>query len=172
MEVIEQSVEVEQPLSVVYDQWTQFESFPCFMESIVEVSQTDDKRLHWKAVIAGREKEWDAEIFEQTPDQRIAWRSMDGVKNSGAVNFAEISPELTRVTVHMSYEPEGIIENLAGMLGFAVARVTDDLQRFKEFIEARGTASGAWRGEIHGRNVLPETGLITNASTPEGLPQT
>jgi len=164
MEIIEQSVEVAQPLSVVYDQWTQFEEFPCFMESIVEVSQTDDKRLHWKAVIGGREKEWDAEIFEQIPDRRIAWRSMGGMKNSGSVNFAEITPELTRVTVHLSYEPEGLIENLAGMLGFAVARVTDDLQRFKEFIEARGVSSGAWRGEIHGRNVMP----VSEAVAGEG----
>ncbi len=155
MKVIEQFIEVEAPLSTVYDQWTQFEDFPCFMDSIVEVRQVDDKRQHWKASIAGVEKEWDAEIFEQIPDQRIAWRSMSGAKNSGMVNFAEITPELTRVTLRLSYEPEGIIEDLAGMLGLMAGRVADDLAHFKEFIEVRSAPSGAWRGEIHGREVVP-----------------
>lgn len=150
METIEQSIEVEAPLSTVYNQWTQFEEFPEFMEGVDEVRQLDDRRLHWIGSVAGRRHEWDAEITEQVPDQRIAWRSISGTQNEGHVQFERISDSRTRVRVRISYQPEGAAEKIGTALGIASARVKGDLKRFKEFIEARGQATGAWRGEIRG----------------------
>jgi len=159
METIEKSIEVDQPVSVVYDQWTQFEDFPQFMEGVKEVQQLDDKRLRWKAEVAGKIKEWDAEIFEQIPDQRIAWRSRTGTKNSGMINFQPIGPNRTCIRLHLAYEPEGAAENIGDTLGVVSARVSGDLKRFKKFIEARGVPTGAWRGRIHGRDVQPRRHL-------------
>jgi uncharacterized membrane protein len=156
METIEKSIEIDAPLRVVYNQWTQFEDFPKFMEGVKEVIQMGDKRLHWKAEIAGREKTWDAEIFEQIPDRRIAWRSISGTMNTGMVNFFPVDSERTRVFLKLNYEPEGAVENMADALGLVSQRVEADLKRFKNFMEARGIATGGWRGEIHGREVLPE----------------
>jgi len=157
MEIIEKTIDVKAPVSTVYNQWTQFEDFPQFMEGVEQVTQLDDKRLHWKAKIAGKEKEWDAEIFEQVPDQRIAWRSMSGAKNSGAVSFIPADSNTTRITLRLSYESEGALEKTADALGLVSGRVEGDLKRFKEFIESRGTETGEWRGEIRGREVKPET---------------
>jgi uncharacterized membrane protein len=154
METIEKSIEVDAPVSKVYNQWTQFEEFPNFMEGIEEVHQLDDKRLHWVASIGGKHEEWDAEIFEQIPDRRIAWRSTSGKKNSGMVNF-EPRGDHTVVHVRMNYEPEGAMENIADWLGVTSRRVEGDLERFKDFIEGRGTETGAWRGNIRGRHVNP-----------------
>lgn len=153
MEHIEKSVDVNAPLSTVYNQWTQFEDFPEFMEGILEVRQLDDKRLHWRGKIAGKEKEWDAEIFEQTPDERIAWRSTSGAQNTGKVSFQSLGPTKTRVNLKINYDPEGVIENIGDALGVVSARVQGDLNRFKSFLETRHTETGAWRGEIHGREV-------------------
>lgn len=153
MEHIEKSVDVNAPLSVVYNQWTQFEDFPLFMDGIVEVKQLDAKRLHWKAKIGGREKEWDAEIFDQTPDERIAWRSTSGVSNAGRVGFQSLGPTKTRVNLKINYDPDGVLENFADALGVVSMRVQSDLVRFKDFIESRNTETGGWRGEIHGREV-------------------
>ena len=153
MENIEKSIEVDVPVSTVYNQWTQFEQFPQFMEGVKEVRQLDDKRLHWRAEIAGRDKEWEAEIFEQIPDQRVAWRSLRGAKNSGMVNFTPLGPNKTSVNLKLNYDPEGPVENMGDALGITSARVAGDLKRFKEFIEKRGAPTGAWRGEIHGRQV-------------------
>ena len=149
METIEKSIEVEQPVSAVYNQWTQFEEFPRFMEGVKEVRQLDDQHLHWKAEIAGKTKEWDAEIFEQVPDQRIGWRSTSGSVNAGTVDFVPVDSGRTRVVLSMNYEPEGVAEKIGDGLGVVSAKVAGDLKRFKEFIEARGQSSGAWRGEIH-----------------------
>ena len=152
MATIEQSIEVNAPLRAVYNQWTQFEDFPKFMEGVKEVKQLDDKRLHWRAVIGGKEKEWDAEIVEQRPDERIAWTSRGGAFNSGVVTFHRIDDTRTRVMLQIDYEPEGVVENVADALGVVKARIKGDLERFKEFIERRGRETGAWRGEIeHGR---------------------
>jgi len=156
MEHIEKSVEVNAPLSAVYNQWTQFEDFPEFMEGVLEVRQLDDKRLRWKAKIAGKEKEWDAEIFEQTPDEIIAWRSTSGAMNTGRVTFQSLGPSNTRVSLRINYDPEGVLENMADAMGLVSARVQGDLNRFKAFLETRHTETGAWRGEIHGREVHPE----------------
>lgn len=148
MKTIKQTVTVNIPVTQTYNQWTQFEEFPHFMEGVKEVKQLDDKRLHWKAEIAGKSEEWDAEITEQVPDRRIAWRSTSGAKNTGTIHFSPQDVNQTEVTLEVEYEPEGVIENLGDMLGLVSARVSGDLTRFKEFIETRHSATGGWRGEI------------------------
>jgi uncharacterized membrane protein len=155
METVEKSVEVEAPLSSVYNQWTQFEQFPEFMEGVEEVQQTDDKHLHWKARVAGKEKEWDAEIVEQIPDQRIAWRSISGTRNAGTVRFFPLDASRTRVTLMMEYEPEGVMETLVDAFGVLSRRVEKDVEHFKRYIESRGAETGAWRGRISGKEVEP-----------------
>ncbi len=149
-EQIEKQIEVEVPVHTAYNQWTQFEDFPQFMEGVKEVRQLDDKRLHWRAVIAGKEKQWDAKIFEQVPDHKIAWRSTSGARNDGLVTFDKRSDNKTVVTLHLDYDPEGAVENLGDKLGVVSHRVEGDLKRFKDFVEKRGSETGAWRGEIHG----------------------
>jgi uncharacterized membrane protein len=148
METVEKSIEVNAPLQQVYNQWTQFEEFPKFMEGVEEVRQLDDRRLFWRAQIFGKTEEWEAEIYEQVPDQRIAWRSIAGAPNAGAVSFAAAGPETTRVTLALNYEPLGAVEKIGDALGIVSARVEGDLKRFRDFIEERGRATGAWRGEI------------------------
>jgi uncharacterized membrane protein len=149
MASVEKSIEVNVPLSTAYNQWTQFEQFPLFMEGVEEVRQLDDKRLHWKASIAGKTEEWDAIITEQVPDQQIAWASTTGAENSGIVHFMPSGADKTRITLVIGYDPEGIVETAGDKLGFVGRRVEGDLKRFKEFIEERGTETGAWRGQIH-----------------------
>lgn len=156
MESIEKSIEVDAPVNEVYNQWTQFEEFPRFMEGVKEVRQLGDKRLFWRAEIAGRDKEWTAEIFEQLPDQRIAWRSMSGAKNSGMVNFTSLESGRTRISMKLNYDPEGAVENIGDALGVVSARVGGDLRRFKEFIENREVSTGSWRGTIEGKKVYPD----------------
>jgi uncharacterized membrane protein len=136
------------PLSTAYNQWTQFEEFPRFMEGVEEVTQLDDQRLHWKANVGGQTKEWYARITEQQPDERIAWTSEGGAFTSGVVTFHRISDDRTRVMLQMDYEPENIVEDVGDKLGFVSRRVEGDLERFKEFIEARGQETGAWRGSV------------------------
>ncbi len=148
METIEKSIEVNAPLQQVYNQWTQFEEFPKFMEGVEEVRQLNDQRLFWRSQIWGKIEEWQAEIYEQVPDQRIAWRSVVGAPNAGAVSFAASGPGTTRVTLSMSYEPVGTVEKIGDALGIVSARVASDLKRFRDFIEERGRATGGWRGEI------------------------
>jgi uncharacterized membrane protein len=143
---------VDAPLDEVYNQWTQFEEFPRFMDGVLEVRQLNDKRLFWRARIGGVEREWVAEITDQTPNRRIAWKSTTGATNAGAVLF-ETVPEGTHVTLKLVYDPEGPTENVADALGFVTRRVLGDLRRFRQFIEERQHATGAWRGEIHGQEV-------------------
>ena len=171
MEKIEKSIEVNAPVSAVYNQWTQFEEFPFFMEGVEEVRQLDDKRLHWKAEIAGKTKEWDAEIFEQIPDERIAWRCMTGAKNSGMVNFFPIGTNTTRVTLSLNYEPEGAIEKAGDALGVVSNRIEGDLKRFKEFIESRGQETGGWRGEIRGKEVFSDEAARTRNESAKTEPR-
>jgi uncharacterized membrane protein len=149
MAAIEKSIEVNVPVSIAYNQWTQFEDFPKFMDGISEVRQLDDTHLHWCAEIAGKRKEWDAEITEQIPDQRISWRSTSGARNSGIVWFDRISDDSTRIHVKMGYEPESMTESVGDSMGVFSSRVEGDLQRFKEFLESRGHETGAWRGSVH-----------------------
>ena len=150
---VQQSIDVDVPVRVAYDQWTQFESFPQFMEGVEQVVQKDDKTLEWHASVAGKDKTWTAEIVEQTPDQRVAWRSTSGAPNAGIVSFQSNGANSTRVTLDLEAEPEDAVESAGEALGFLDRRVKGDLERFKEFIEGRGVATGAWRGEIHGSQV-------------------
>jgi uncharacterized membrane protein len=148
MATIEKSKDVNAPISTVYNQWTQFEEFPNFMEGVESVTQLDDARLHWVGNVGGQQKEWYARITEQLPDERIAWTSEGGVFNAGVVTFHRIGPEETRVMLQMEYEPENFVESVGDTLGFVDRRVDGDLNRFKEFIESRGVETGAWRGSI------------------------
>ena len=151
MALIEKSVEVNIPVRTAYNQWTQFEEFPRFMEGVTQVQQLDSTHLHWKAQIAGKEKEWNAVITEQHPDERIAWKSTDGAKNAGVVTFHRLSDQKSKIMLQMDYEPEGVVENIGEVIGAVSLRVAGDLTRFKEFIEERGRESGAWRGEVKGK---------------------
>ena len=148
MSTIEQSIDVNVPVRTAYNQWTQFEEFPRFMEGVEAVKQLDNQRLHWRANVGGRVEEWDAVITEQHPDERIAWKNTTGASNAGVVTFHRLSDTTTRVMLQMEYEPQGVVENLGDMLGMVSRRVANDLERFKEFIEARGQETGAWRGEV------------------------
>ena len=148
MQTIEQSIEVNVPVNTAYNQWTQFEDFPKFMEGVESVTQLDDAHLHWVAEIAGKKHEWDAEISEQRPDERVAWRSTDGKTNAGVVTFHRIDDSTTRVMLQMDWAPEGVVESAGAAMGFDERRVKGDLERFKELIESRGQETGAWRGEV------------------------
>lgn len=144
----EQSVDVNVSLKVAYNQWTQFEEFPYFMEGVEKIVQHDDTTMTWYAEIAGIEQQWQAEITEQTPDQRIAWTSTSGAKNAGVVTFHYIDDNTTCVMLQLDYEPQGFIENVGAAFGVVEGRVKGDMLRFKEFIEGRGQATGAWRGTV------------------------
>lgn len=151
METIEKSIDIDCPVRAVYDQWIQFEKFPEFMEGVKTVRQVNDKSMLWEVEIAGRTKIWEAEIFEQRPDERIAWRSMSGTMNSGMVNFEALDSTRTRMSLRLSYKPQGIIESMGVCLGLVSARVSGDLKRFKEWIEYSQSVVGGWRGEVEGR---------------------
>ena len=148
MSTVEKSIEVNLPVRTVYDQWTQFEEFPRFMEGVERVVQLDDTHLHWVAEIAGVKREWDAEITEQVPDQRIAWRSLGGERNAGIVTFHPNGTSSTRVTLAVDYEPDDVVEKAGDALGLVSKRTEGDLERFKRFIENRGVETGAWRGQV------------------------
>ena len=173
MTEVERHVDVDCPLRTVYNQYTQFEEFPSFMSGVERVDQLDDKRLHWVIEIAGVRREFDAAITEQIPDQRIAWRSIDGKTQSGVVTFQPLGENRTRVTVRMAYDPEGFAENAADALGIISSRIEGDLERFKSFVESRGRETGAWRGEIGtGQERRPMSGSAPSAATGmSGTPQ-
>ncbi|GAB4211285.1 MAG: hypothetical protein OHK0022_45660 [Roseiflexaceae bacterium] len=156
MSSTEQSIEVDVSVHTAYNQWTQFEEFPRFMRRIDQVRQLNDSRLLWRATIAGKTKEWSAEITEQQPDRLISWRSTDGAPNGGTVRFEPIEPERTRVYLRMEYDPEGLIEWLGDSIGMVERSVRDDLEHFKQFIEQRGQETGAWRGEIRDGTVVEQ----------------
>jgi uncharacterized membrane protein len=147
-QIVEKNIEVNVPLSTAYNQWTQFEEFPKFMEGVESVQQLDDTRLRWVAEVAGQRKEWEARITEQIPDQIIAWKAESGAWNGGTVRFESAGADKTRVTVRFEYDPDGVVEKMGDALGFVGRRVDGDLGRFKEFIEGRGTETGAWRGTV------------------------
>jgi uncharacterized membrane protein len=153
MSTIVESIDVRVPVRTAYDQWTQFEEFPRFMEGVEKVEQLDEERLHWVAKIGGKRKEWEARITEQTPDQRVAWKATSGAPNAGVVTFHRLDDSTTRVTVQMDVEPEGPIEKAGDAIGVPDRQVKEDLERFKKFIESRGRETGAWRGEIEQRDL-------------------
>lgn len=148
MSQILESIDVDVPVRTAYDQWTQFESFPEFMEGIERVEQLTDTTLEWSANIAGVDRSWMAEITEQTPDQRIAWKAVDGAANAGVVTFHRLDDHKSRVTLQLDVEPEGVVESVGDALGFVQRRAKGDLERFKTFIEDRQAPTGAWRGEV------------------------
>lgn len=148
MTTVEESIEVAVPVTTAYNQWTQFEEFPRFMEGVEQVKQISDTRNHWKADIAGVEREFDTEITEQRPDERIAWCTVDGPKQAGVVTFHRLDDDKSKVMLQMEFDPEGIAEQVGDKLGFVKRRVKGDLERFKDFIESRGGETGAWRGEV------------------------
>src|SRR5688500_4619549 len=143
MATVEKSIDVQVPVSAAYDQWTQFEEFPRFMEGIVAVQQIDDRHVRGVAEVSGERQEGDGEIVEQQPDRVIAWRSTSGLTNNGRVEFTPID-DGTRVKVEMEYEPEGLKESAGALIGIDGGQVEDDLERFKELIENREVPSGAW----------------------------
>jgi uncharacterized membrane protein len=143
-----ETIDVDVPVRTAYDQWTQFEDFPEFMEGVKSVRQVDDTTLEWSASIAGADKSWRATITEQTPDQRIAWTATDGAKNAGVVTFHRLDDGKCRVALQLDVQPDGPIESAGDALGFVQRRAKGDLERFKKFIEERGVATGAWRGAV------------------------
>ncbi|MEU4392508.1 SRPBCC family protein [Kribbella sp. NPDC023855] len=143
-----ESVDVEAPITAVYNQWTQFETFPQFMEGVEEVRQLDPTHTHWKTNIAGVTREFDATITEQHPEERVAWKSDTEPRHAGVVTFHRLDDTKTRVTAQMDFEPEGLAEKVGDKAGLVSRRVKGDLERFKEFIEERGTSTGAWRGDV------------------------
>jgi len=148
LNTVEESIELDVPVSTAYNQWTQFEDFPKFMASVQSVTQIDDTHLHWRAIVGGKVKEWDAEITEQIPDKRIAWRSTGGVSNAGVVTFHKISDNRTRVMLQMDYRPETVTEKAAAAGGAVKLTTKGNLKRFKELLEARGHETGSWRGTV------------------------
>lgn len=142
------TVDVEVPVRTAYNQWTQFESFPQFMEGVEAVQQIDDRHMHWRVHVGPSTREFDATITEQHPDERIAWKSDSGPKHAGVVTFHRLDDTHTRVTTQMDVDPEGFVENVADKLGVLKHRVNSDLERFKHFIEHQGSETGAWRGDI------------------------
>ena len=153
MSRIVETTDVEVPVRVAYDQWTQFEEFPRFMDGVKSVEQLNDTTLAWNAEINGIDRSWRAEISEQEPDTVVAWHSTSGAKNDGRVSFEPIGGSRTRVTLELEVEPEGVVEKAGDALGFVQRQVEGDLRRFKEYIESRGTPTGGWRGEVEGGQV-------------------
>ncbi|HEY2561443.1 MAG TPA: SRPBCC family protein [Caldimonas sp.] len=153
---VQDSIDIDVPISTAYNQWTQFEEFPNFMRDVVEVRQIDDTHLYWRAVIAGNPVEWDAEITTQIPDRRISWRSTSGPTSSGAVTFDRVTDRRTRVTLRMSYRAPGIAQKVGDALGAVRMELVTNLHRFAEFIQSRQHETGAWRGTVRGGT--PELG--------------
>ena len=148
MASVQESVDVDVPIKVAYDQWTQFESFPQFMGGVERITQLDSTHTHWVTKVDGVEREFDAEITEQEPDQRIAWRSVDGTSHAGVVTFHKLEDAKTRVMLQIDTEPEGLVEKVGDAVGLNRANAKGDLERFKTFIEERGSETGAWRGDV------------------------
>ena len=146
---IEKSFVVEVPVRMAYNQWTQFEDFPLFMDGVEEVKQLDDTRLLWRVSVAGVEKQWESEITEQVPDELIAWRGIAGAGNFGQVTFEALGRDSTRIHLQLGYEPEGPLEEAGAAMGIVSRQVDKTIEDFKSFIEGRGRETGAWRGEVH-----------------------
>jgi uncharacterized membrane protein len=148
MATVEESIDIDVPVRTAYNQWTQFEEFPRFMKGVEEVRQLDDTHLHWVAEIGGVRREWDAEITEQKPDERVAWRSTTGADNAGAVTFHRLGQDRTRVMLQLEFDPEGFVESAGDALGVVRRRAKGDLEQFASFIAERGRETGAWRGRV------------------------
>jgi uncharacterized membrane protein len=163
---VEKSVDVKVPVRTAYNQWTQFESFPQFMAGVEEIRQVSSTRTHWITKIGGVTREFDTEITEQHPDERVAWRSVDRPSHGGVVTFHRISDDTTRVHLQMEYHPDTLVEKVGTAVGSVQHRIEGDLERFKKFIETRGQETGAWRGEVapppqSGQTGPPQSGQVT-----------
>ena len=156
MASVQEAIDVDVPIRVAYDQWTQFESFPQFMGGVERITQLDDTHTHWVTNIDGVKREFDAEITEQHPDERVAWTTTNGTHQAGVVTFHRIDDDTTRVTLQLDHDPQGFVEKVGDALGIVQRRVKGDLANFKEFIEARGTEEGGWRGDV---DAAPQTGV-------------
>jgi len=165
---VQDSIEVDVPISTAYNQWTQFEDFPNFMKDVEEVRQVDDTHLHWRASIAGKPVEWDSEITTQIPDRRISWRSTSGPPNSGAVTFDRVTDNRTRITLRMSYRAPGLIEKVGDALGAVRMELSGNLHRFSDFIQSRQRETGAWRGTVTGGSTSGDDGASENAQDTRG----
>jgi hypothetical protein len=163
------SIDVTAPLKAVYNQWTQFEDFPRFMEGVVEIRQQGPRTLFWRANVGGKDKHWEAEILEQVPDTRIVWESKDGTQNRGMIAFEALDPERTRVILTMEYEPEGFLERAGDALGIPSGQVEGDLKRFRDFIEKRKMETGSWRGEIANGETVNSAGVTSRSDDPVGV---
>ncbi|MDT4893558.1 MAG: hypothetical protein QOE97_2593 [Pseudonocardiales bacterium] len=152
MTSVTKSIDVHVPVRTAYNQWTQFESFPQFMGGVDSISQQDETHTHWKTSIGGVKREFDTEITEQHPDERVAWKSTDGTTHAGVVTFHRLSDDDTRVTVQLDWQPEGLVEKAGAAVGIDDHQVKADLNRFKEFIESHGSETGAWRGNVENRS--------------------
>lgn len=148
MTSVTKSVDVAVPITTAYNQWTQFESFPNFMGGVDSITQTDDTHTHWVTSVGGVKREFDTEITEQHPDERVAWKSTDGTTHAGVVTFHRLDDTQTRVTVQLDWEPEGVVEKIGAAVGVDDHQVKADLERFKHFIEGRGSEQGEWRGDV------------------------
>ena len=148
MSDVTESVDVNVPVSRAYDQWTQFESFPQFMNGVESVTQTDDRRTHWVTKIRGTRREFDAEITEQHPDERIAWKSVAGdTGHAGVVTFERLGDAQTRVTIQLSWVPESAMEKVGSAVHLDNHQIKADTERFKQVIEDhRGTETGVYHG--------------------------
>lgn len=169
MPTVEAQIDVDVPVRVAYDQWTQFESFPAFMDGVERVVQHDDRTLTWWVTVGGIQKQWVARIVDQVPDAGISWRSTQGTENAGAVTFAPLGKDRTRITLRVDAEPDGILERMGEAMGFLDRRVEGDLKRFKYFIEARMAPTGSWRGEIQDETVVaPERRRSATTTLDQG----
>jgi uncharacterized membrane protein len=148
MTSVTKSIDVEAPIGRVYDQWTQFETFPHFMNGVERIVQVDDRRQHWTVKVGGLEREFDTEVTEQHPEERVAWKSTDGTTHAGVVTFHKLDANHTKLTVQLDWQPEAFVEKAGAALGVDDRQISSDLDRFKEFIEQRGSATGAWRGDV------------------------
>jgi uncharacterized membrane protein len=149
MAEITESIDVDVPVTTAYNQWTQFESFPHFLDEVVSIDQIDDTHLHWKVNVGGAEREFDAVVTEQHPDERVAWNSTGGdTEHAGVVTFHKLSDTTSRVTVQIDWQPEGLLEKVGSLVGAGSHAVKKDLKNFKEFIESRGAETGEWRGDV------------------------
>lgn len=165
MSRFEKTITVDVPVRVAYDRWTRFEDFPSFMEGVESVKQLDDKTLRWTASIAGVSRSWTARIVDQTPDTRVAWKSVEGAEHAGAVLFEPEGAGRTRITLRIDAEPEGIVESTGDALGFLERRVEGDLERFKDLVERTGAGVEGWRGEIHGDEIRPDSSDVAITGT-------
>ena len=144
-----ETVDVNVPVSVAYNQWTKCEEFPKFLSFVESITQVNDTLTEWKVKVGGVEREFEAQITEQHPDERVAWNSTGGqVDHGGVVTFHKLAENETRVTVQLDWQATGLMEKAGAALGVDNYAIKKDLANFKKFIEAKGTDDGGWRGDV------------------------